>query len=97
MAEAKGAGKDTSINEAAEEAKKIIKDNVQFGINALETLGEKTVDMADRMLSSTEAASKDANQLIGDFLSQARKVQKETMDVIRRQTESVLGKKQGSE
>jgi ElaB/YqjD/DUF883 family membrane-anchored ribosome-binding protein len=87
------ANKNESEKKSSEELKSMINENVQFGLNALEAIGDKAAEVIEKIHSEAGKASQDVNAAIGDFLTQARKAQKETISALRKQTKSTLGNK----
>ena len=73
------------------ELKALINQNVQYGLNVLEIIGDKAVELAGNMLEKTGTDSPEVKKAAEDYLTQAKKAQKEAFDSLRKQADKGLG------
>ena len=84
--------KGKSNNIENRELKALINQNVQYGLNMLEIIGDKAVELAGNMLEKTGTDSPDVKKAAEDHLRRAKKAQKEAIDSLRKQASEGLGK-----
>jgi|GEM_PF-6326822 len=83
--------KGTSKSAENKELKSLINENVQYGLNVLETMGDRAVELAGSMLEKSGTSSSDVKKAAADYLTQAKKAQKEAIASLRKQAKDSLG------
>lgn len=84
-------GKGEIKSEENKELKSLINENVQYGLNVLEIMGDRAVELAGSMLEKSGTGSSDVKKAAADYLTQAKKAQKEAIASLRKQAKESLG------